>query len=213
MRGAVDMKAELLAISEGQGKAVCLDGIWIDVVDEQQACQRILSDLADGTGGTVVTVNIDHMVRCRRDPVYRGLVDRAELVVADGMPLVWASRLQGMALPERVAGSSLTLTLVLPSLSKVSRCFCWVVTQALQKSGRILAERFCGLRIAGVYCPPFGFEQDQTAMQRIRAALSATRPDVVMSRLGRPSKNGLLISCGSSSRICRRPGGWGSGSA
>ena len=98
------MHAELFSISEGQGKAICLDGVRIDVVDEQQACQRILLGLAEGTGGTVVTVNIDHLVCCRRDPVYYGLVDRAALVVADGMPLVWASRLQGTALPERVAG-------------------------------------------------------------------------------------------------------------
>ena len=44
MRSTVDMHAELLSISEGQGKAVCLDGVRIDVVDEQQACQRILSE-------------------------------------------------------------------------------------------------------------------------------------------------------------------------
>ena len=73
MRGVVDMNAELLAISQGAGKAICLDGVWIDMVDEQQACQRILAGLAEGTGGTVVTVNIDHMVRCRRDPRTRSI--------------------------------------------------------------------------------------------------------------------------------------------
>ena len=193
MRAAVDMKAELLSISQGEGKAVCLDGVWIDVVDEQQACQRILSELADGTGGTVVTVNIDHMVRCRRDPAYRSLVDRAELVVADGMPLVWASRLQGTALPERVAGSSLTLTLAAALAAQGHSLFLLGGNPGVaEAAGRILAERFCGLRIAGVYCPPFGFEQDQTAMQRIRAALRATRPDVVYVALGSPKQEWLI---------------------
>jgi N-acetylglucosaminyldiphosphoundecaprenol N-acetyl-beta-D-mannosaminyltransferase len=193
VRGVVDMNAEPISISRERGTTICLDGVRIDVVDEQQARQRILAGLAEGAGGIVVTVNIDHMVRCRRDPAYRSLVDRAELVVADGMPLVWASRLQGTALPERVAGSSVTLSLAADLAEQGRSLFLLGGNPGVaEAAGRILAERFRGLRIAGIYCPPFGFEQDQTEMQRIREALGATRPDVVYVALGSPKQEWLI---------------------
>lgn len=193
MRGAVDMNAEPISIAAGRETTICLDGVRIDVVDEQQARQRILSGLAEGAGGIVVTVNIDHMVRCRRDPAYRSLVDRAELVVADGMPLVWASRLQGTALPERVAGSSVTLSLAADLAEQGRSLFLLGGNPGVaEAAGRVLAERLNGLRIAGIYCPPFGFEQNQTEMQRIRKALGASQPDVVYVALGSPKQEWLM---------------------
>jgi N-acetylglucosaminyldiphosphoundecaprenol N-acetyl-beta-D-mannosaminyltransferase len=193
VRGVVDMNAEPISIAAWGRTTICLDGVRIDVVDEQQARQRILSGLAEGAGGIVVTVNIDHMVRCRRDPAYHSLVDRAELVVADGMPLVWASRLQGTALPERVAGSSVTLSLAADLAEQGRSLFLLGGNPGVaEAAGRVLAERFSGLRIAGTYCPPFGFEQDQTEMQRIREALCATQPDVVYVGLGSPKQEWLI---------------------
>jgi N-acetylglucosaminyldiphosphoundecaprenol N-acetyl-beta-D-mannosaminyltransferase len=193
MRGAVGMNAELLSISTEGGATICLDGVRIDMVDEQQARQRILSGLAEGAGGIVVTVNIDHMVRCRRDTAYRSLVNRAELVVADGMPLVWASRLQGTALPERVAGSSVTLSLAADLAEQGRSLFLLGGNPGVaEAAGQVLAMRFSGLRIAGTYCPPFGFEQDPTEMHRIRQALAASRPDVVYVALGSPKQEWLV---------------------
>jgi N-acetylglucosaminyldiphosphoundecaprenol N-acetyl-beta-D-mannosaminyltransferase len=187
------MRTEMIATAAARGTTVCLDGIWIDVVDEQQARQRILLGLAAGTGGMIVTVNIDHMLRCHRDPAYHSLVDRAELVVADGMPLVWASRLQGTALPERVAGSSLTLSLAADLAEKGYSLFLLGGNPGIaDAAGRILAERFPGLRIAGTYCPPFGFEQDPTEMQRMMEALETTQPDVVYVALGSPKQERLI---------------------
>jgi N-acetylglucosaminyldiphosphoundecaprenol N-acetyl-beta-D-mannosaminyltransferase len=193
VRGAVDMNAESISMAAGGRTTICLDGVRIDVIDEQQARQRILLGLAGGIGGMMVTVNIDHMVRCHRDPAYHSLVDRAELVVADGMPLVWASRLQGTALPERVAGSSLTLSLAADLAEKGHSLFLLGGNPGVaEAAGRVLAERFGGLQIAGTYCPPFGFEQDQTEMQRIREALGTTQPDVVYVALGSPKQEWLI---------------------
>jgi N-acetylglucosaminyldiphosphoundecaprenol N-acetyl-beta-D-mannosaminyltransferase len=187
------MNAKLLSISTRDATTICLDGVWISVVEEQQVRQRILLELAGGTGGMVVTVNIDHMMRCHRDPAYRKLIDRAELVVADGMPLVWASRLQGTALPERVTGSSLTLSLAADLAEKGRSLFLLGGNPGVaEAAGQVLAERFRGLRIAGTYCPPFGFEQDQTEMQRIRETLRATPPDVVYVALGSPKQEWLI---------------------
>ena len=65
----------------------------------------------DGRGGWVATPNVDICRKARRDAVAHALVTSAALIVPDGMPLLWAARLSGNRLVERVAGSSLIFSL------------------------------------------------------------------------------------------------------
>ena len=83
----------------------------LDAISEAQCIAHILDELDAGRGGMLVTPNLDHLHRSTKDLAFAALVAEADLVVADGMPLVWASRLQGTPLPERVAGSNLITTL------------------------------------------------------------------------------------------------------
>src|SRR5215213_3743120 len=91
--------------------SVTLAGVRLDAITEQQCIRHILDALDAGRGGMLVTPNLDHLQRCQKNLAFGALVAEADLVVADGMPLVWASRLQGTPLPERVAGSNLISTL------------------------------------------------------------------------------------------------------
>jgi N-acetylglucosaminyldiphosphoundecaprenol N-acetyl-beta-D-mannosaminyltransferase len=79
--------------------------IAIDVVRKDEAVRRILALVDAGRGGAVFTPNVNHVVRVYRDPAFRESYAKASMLLADGMPLVWASRLLGRPLPERVAGS------------------------------------------------------------------------------------------------------------
>ena len=51
-----------------------------------------MREIGEGRGGMLATPNLDHLQRCRRDPDYARLIASAQLVTADGMPLVWISR-------------------------------------------------------------------------------------------------------------------------
>ncbi len=88
---------------------------WFDAVTEETVADRVLSSLACGRGGRIVTPNVDILRlasgQSRRATEVRGFLADATLVVADGMPLIWASRLAGTPLPERVTGSGLIWTL------------------------------------------------------------------------------------------------------
>jgi N-acetylglucosaminyldiphosphoundecaprenol N-acetyl-beta-D-mannosaminyltransferase len=77
----------------------------IDAVRRDEAVRRVLALVDAGRGGAVFTPNVHHVVRVYRDPAFRESYAKASLLLADGMPLVWASRLLGCPLPERVAGS------------------------------------------------------------------------------------------------------------
>src|SRR5690606_36667715 len=112
---------------------------------------------------------------------YRELVKSADLVVADGMPLIWASRLQGPPLlPERVAGSSMTLALCERAAEQGLSVYLLGGDEGVAEwAAAKLVERHPAIRIAGCHCPPFGFEQHETEMDMIRSKLSEARPDLV----------------------------------
>ena len=94
-----------------KNQRIDLRGVAIDVLTEQGCVERLIRESQAGQGGWVITPNLDHMRRAETDDEFRTMLDEADVVVADGMPLIWASRLQGTPLPERVAGSALVWSL------------------------------------------------------------------------------------------------------
>jgi hypothetical protein len=119
-----------------------LMGAPIDVVTEVSAVQNIIDAAETGRGHWTITANLDHLRRYHLDPIQKALIDNADLVVADGMPLIWASRLAGEPLPERVSGSSMVwsickaasahrLSVFLlggdPSVAEVQHALTWVL--------------------------------------------------------------------------------------
>ncbi len=90
---------------------VPLAGLRFDRLTETQVVEHIITASRSGRGGWVATPNVDHCRRVRRDGALRRLLAGASLVVPDGMPLIWASRLRGDPLPERVTGASLIFSL------------------------------------------------------------------------------------------------------
>jgi len=90
---------------------VQLDGTGIDRITEDEVVAVVREAIAAGRGGRIITPNVDVLRQAQVDERVRRYLDDADLIVADGMPLVWASRLSGTPLPERVAGSSLIWSL------------------------------------------------------------------------------------------------------
>lgn len=84
----------------------------VDVVSFAQALDAVEALVAAKQGGFVFTPNIDHVVVADAQPAFAQAYQRAALCLADGMPLVWASRLLGRPLPGRVAGSDLIVPLL-----------------------------------------------------------------------------------------------------
>ena len=157
-----------------------LMGMLVDPVSEGEAVDFVLTSLENGDGGTIVTPNLDHLRQFVADPEVRRVYDTAELVVADGMPVVWACRLQGTPLPERVAGSDLILTLSEGAAQRGRTVFLLGGNPGIAEQA---ADELCrnspGLQIAGTACPPMGFESDPVELERVRSALAAAAADIV----------------------------------
>src|SRR5690349_7239105 len=93
--------------------SVSLLGMALAQVDTRQLLDHIFAELSAGRGGWLVTANLDFLRRHAHDPQMRRLYEQADVRVADGRPLVWAAKLQGDELPERVAGSRLIYPLAM----------------------------------------------------------------------------------------------------
>jgi len=86
-------------------------GLVFDAVSEEQAVERLEAARAGGARCFLSTPNLNFLVASQHDQKFRDSVSRSDLSVADGMPLVWMSRLLGLPLTERVSGSGLFETL------------------------------------------------------------------------------------------------------
>ena len=170
-------------------------GVDFDALSEQQVVARIIADCDDGRGGWVVTPNIDICRQLRHDPAARELVSRASLVVADGMPLVWASRLRGHPLPERVAGASLIFTLSAAAAAAGKSVYLLGGRPGVpQQAAAELARRCPGLLVAGTCAPPDGFDREPGELAAVRKKLAEARPDIVYVGLGFPKQERVIAA-------------------
>ncbi|MFT5424583.1 MAG: N-acetylglucosaminyldiphosphoundecaprenol N-acetyl-beta-D-mannosaminyltransferase [Phycisphaerales bacterium] len=174
-------------------RRVCVRGIEFDHITSAETIAEVFDRMEGGAGGQVVTANLDHMVRASREPRYLRHLQSAELNVADGMPIVWASRLRGRPLPERVTGSDMVHGLVAEAAARGRSVFLLGGNPGVaQEAGRVWSEKHAGLRVAGSYCPPMGFEKDEAAMGEIRRVLAESEPDLVLVALGSPKQEYLI---------------------
>jgi N-acetylglucosaminyldiphosphoundecaprenol N-acetyl-beta-D-mannosaminyltransferase len=152
----------------------------IDPLTHGEVLGSIIGALARGEGGWVITPNLDHLRAFRNRPELRRHFREADLVMADGMPLVWASRLQHTPLPERVAGSDLIWSLTRGAARLGASVFLVGGSPGTaDQAARRFVEAEPGLQIAGTRCPPFGFERDSRELADIEQAVLEAQPDLV----------------------------------
>ncbi len=172
---------------------ITLRGVHLHAVTEAQCVDYLISELDHQRGGWVITPNLDHMRRAGSDPEFKQMLDEADVVVADGTPLIWASKLQGTPLPERVAGSALVWSLAeAAAIHNRSLYLLGGDPGAADKAAEVLKNRYPDLKIAGTDCPPMGFDQDPDAMQQVVQKVLDTRPDIVYVGLGSPKQERLI---------------------
>jgi N-acetylglucosaminyldiphosphoundecaprenol N-acetyl-beta-D-mannosaminyltransferase len=172
---------------------VSLMGLRLACVDRHELLDHIFSSLRAGLGGWLVTANLDFLRRYVRDPSARDLYDAAEIRVADGMPLVWACRLQGDDLPERVAGSSL-VWLMIERAAREGRSVYLLggAPGANERASKVLVDKFSSLRLCGGSSPGIGSPPSSSEVAGVLADLADSRPDILLVGLGSPKQEQLI---------------------
>lgn len=166
--------------------------IVLDDLDGQTTVRRIVTAAARGRGGRMANVNVDTLRLALADNALRQLINECDLVLADGVPIVWASRLQGTPVAERVAASEM----IWPTCEVAARHGVGVFllggapSTAARAAARLRAQ-FPGLQIEH-QCPPFGFEHEQSEMDAILSKLEEVRPGIVFCGFGSPKQERLM---------------------
>jgi len=168
---------------------VDLLGMELASIDTAQLFDHMFGELDAGHGGWLVTANLDFLRRHVHDAASRRIYEGADLRVADGMPLLWASWLRGTPLPERVAGSSL----VRPLCERAARTGRSVYLlggdpKANDVAADILQREIPGLRIAGRSAPMVSAIPTPEQLAPIREELLRTKPDFVLVAFGSPKQ-------------------------
>jgi N-acetylglucosaminyldiphosphoundecaprenol N-acetyl-beta-D-mannosaminyltransferase len=177
------------AEANGALPTIDLDGLCLARLGRAELVDQVFAMLARGRGGWVITANVDHLRLLRAVPELRAVFETATLRVADGAPLLWAARLQGTPLPERVAGSDLVGLLAARAAREGRSLY---LLGGDRGAAEAAAARLCaqhrGLTIAGYSAPRVSTEPGEAELAPLREALRAARPDLVYVALGSPKE-------------------------
>jgi N-acetylglucosaminyldiphosphoundecaprenol N-acetyl-beta-D-mannosaminyltransferase len=183
---------------------VRISGIDIDGLPEAEVVEHVICASKIGRGGWIATPNIDICRKAERDSAARALLAKASLRVPDGMPLIWAARLSGQSLPERVSGSSLIYSLTAAAATNGLSIYLLGGEPGVPESAAAkLSRRYPGLKVAGTDAPPIGFDENSEKVAKVRDQLLTTSPDIVYVGLGFPKQERLIATLTSA-----LPGAW-----
>jgi N-acetylglucosaminyldiphosphoundecaprenol N-acetyl-beta-D-mannosaminyltransferase len=181
-------------------------GLPFHRLDHQTLVRGFVDGARVGNGGWIVTPNLDILRQFTSCDESRELILAASHRVADGLPIVWASRIARTPLPERVPGSDFVLTLPEAAAQAGLPVFLLGGNPGVAEVAAARLEAgHPGLRVE-FHCPPFGFEDDPAQMDAIRRALRRAQPALVLVGLGFPKQERVI-------RLLRDelPGAWFAG--
>ncbi len=178
-----------MSFSMTQFERVPFGRIHVDVVSFDGAVDAIVDLVKAQKGGSVLTPNVDHVVMADSDDALKAAYDQSALSLADGKPLIWLARAMNRPLPGKVSGSDLLRPLVARAANDGLSCFFFGGKDGIaQTAADILVKENPGLKVAGCYSPPFGFEKDPVKDQEVLDVVVKAKPDLIFVALGAPKQ-------------------------
>ena len=175
------------------GPKVQVGGLWFDALTEADVMEVVGRAWVAGHGGSIIPVNIDVARAVAREASLAELVATGSLVVADGMPLIWAAKAKGKKLPERITGSSLVFSLSAMAAAEERSVYLLGGADGIpERAADALAARFAGLNVVGADSPPFGFDRTVEGVRQAIDAVVSAAPDLVFVGLGFPRQERLI---------------------
>lgn len=166
-----------------------LFGIAFDNFDFEDVAGYFHRTIQAGVPKYMLTCNVDHLVQLRQDLDFLRVYREADAVVADGMPVIWASRLMGRPLKQKVSGSDLLPELGYELERRRYRLFFLGAAEGVAEAARDnLLHQYPALNIVGCYSPSYGFEENEEENQHILQLLKDARPDIVLVGVGAPKQ-------------------------
>jgi N-acetylglucosaminyldiphosphoundecaprenol N-acetyl-beta-D-mannosaminyltransferase len=180
--------------------SVSLCGIRVHAVTLDAVLDRVaFAAIARRAGArspslAVFSANVDMIVKASRNAGFAADLGAGDLVLPDGMPLLWMARCLGEALPERVAGVDLVPAIAARAAHEGLRVFLLGGADgvAARAAERLVAST-PSLVVAGTLAPSMGFEAEPRARAEALDAVEAAAPEIVFVGLGAPRQERLIL--------------------
>lgn len=169
---------------------VTMFGMTINNVTLDEVFDAVTRQIEAREPGFILTPNVDHVCDFLANPEFHEAYQNGFLVLADGTPILWAARLLGSPIKQKISGSDLVYWLTEYAARKGYSIFFFGAAEGVaEEAAHILQERYKGLRVAGTYSPPLGFEKDpETDAEAVRIVRDAA-PDICYVALGAPKQD------------------------
>lgn len=169
-------------------RSVAVLGIPFDDVTIEEAIARMDGQIREGGFHQIATANVNFLMHALDDAELRRILCSCDMVVPDGMPVVWASRLMGSYLKERVSGVDLVPRLAALAAARDYGVFLLGASESSsRRAAELLEQRYPGLRIAGRYCPPLS-TLDAMDHEEILFRIGQARPEILLVAMGNPKQ-------------------------
>ncbi len=163
-------------------------GVPFHGVTVEEAVGFIEEKIDEGGFHQVATANVDFLMHSIRDKGLQEILCSCDLVVPDGMPILWAAKALGGSLKERVCGVDLVPRLAALCVQRHFSMFLLGASEAVSaQAAENLKKSFPGLRIAGRYSPP-ARPIDQMNHEEILERIAAAKPDILLVAFGNPKQ-------------------------
>jgi N-acetylglucosaminyldiphosphoundecaprenol N-acetyl-beta-D-mannosaminyltransferase len=164
-------------------------GCQVDNLSMEETLAKIEEFIRSGQPHQHVVINADKLVKASRDPELRRIINECALINVDGMPVVWASRLLGKPLKERVAGVDLFEALMRRAGEKSWRVFLLGAREEVVQAVREIYQRkYPQLPIAGCRNGYWSSQEEAAVAEQIRAS----RADLLFVAISSPKKEQFL---------------------
>ncbi|GEM_PF-517895 len=188
-------EARAHGLGKYSAKRVDFMKITIDNLSMEETVDQIDRTIQNRGNAYVVTPNVDHLVIMEENEEFCEAYRNADLVLTDGMPILWISHLYRKPIREKVSGSDLFLKICnLASQNGYRVYFLGAAEGVADKAAARLQNRFPGLSVVGTYAPPLGFEENPAEVEKTISKVKKAAPDILVVCLGAP-KQEIFLYC------------------
>jgi len=168
-------------------KKINLFGYEFESSTMSEILQEIKTIVKENRKVHLHTVNVDHIVIAQRDCSFDNIIKNADLVVADGMPIVWLSKLKKRGIPERVTGIDLSKELcALSSTTGFKLFFLGAAEGVAAEAKKNMENIYPGVNIVGHYSPTPNEINNESSSLNIVHRINESGANILLVALGAP---------------------------
>jgi N-acetylglucosaminyldiphosphoundecaprenol N-acetyl-beta-D-mannosaminyltransferase len=162
----------------------------LSMIDALNKANELINN---GKCNYVVTPNVDHIVNLERDYEFNKIYEKADLILTDGMPLIWISKVMANPIKEKISGSDFFPNLCKMCAEKGYSVFLLGAAEGVAgRAAKNLTAKYPGLNVVGTYSPSYGFEKKIDEIQKIIDNINQAKPDVLAVGVGSPKQEKFI---------------------